>query len=85
MSAFIKMERATLKKQKDYEQANAKIRETKQTLNKQVLRKRVSELETRLNNLHSLVKDIAHNQEAIVTALSSNEFKDVDEAETTDK
>jgi hypothetical protein len=31
MSAFIKMERATLKKQKDYEQANAKIRETKQT------------------------------------------------------
>jgi hypothetical protein len=32
MSAFIKMERATLKKQKDYEQANAKIRETKQTV-----------------------------------------------------
>ena len=31
MSAFIKMERATLKKQKEYEQANAKIRETKQT------------------------------------------------------
>ena len=30
MSAFLKMERATLKKQKDYEQANAKIRETKQ-------------------------------------------------------
>ena len=32
MSAFIKMERATLKKQKEYEQANAKIRETKQTV-----------------------------------------------------
>ena len=31
MSAFIKMERATLKKKKEYEQANAKIRETKQT------------------------------------------------------
>ena len=31
MSAFINMERATLKKQLDYEQANAKIRETKQT------------------------------------------------------
>ena len=31
MSAFLKMERATLKKQLDYEQANAKIRETKQT------------------------------------------------------
>ena len=31
MSAFIKMERATLKKQQSYEQANAKIRETKQT------------------------------------------------------
>ena len=29
---FIKMERATLKKQKSYEQANAKIRETKQTV-----------------------------------------------------
>ena len=51
-------------------------------LNKQVLRKRVSELETRLSNLHSLVKDIAHNQEAIVTALSSNEIKDVDEAQS---
>lgn len=32
MSAFIKMERATLKKQQEYEQANAKIRETKQTV-----------------------------------------------------
>ena len=31
MSAFIKMERATIKKQQSYEQANAKIRETKQT------------------------------------------------------
>lgn len=31
MSAFINMERATLKKQQSYEQANAKIRETKQT------------------------------------------------------
>lgn len=31
MSAFIKMERATLKKLESYEQANAKIRETKQT------------------------------------------------------
>jgi hypothetical protein len=31
MSAFIKMERATVKKQLDYERANAKIRETKQT------------------------------------------------------
>jgi hypothetical protein len=30
MSAFLKMERATLKKQQSYEQANAKIRETKQ-------------------------------------------------------
>ena len=32
MSAFLKMERATLKKQLEYEQANAKIRETKQTV-----------------------------------------------------
>ena len=32
MSAFLKMERATLKKQQSYEQANAKIRETKQTV-----------------------------------------------------
>jgi hypothetical protein len=31
MSAFIKMERATLKKKQSYEKANAKIRETKQT------------------------------------------------------
>ena len=31
MSAFINMERATLKKLQSYEQANAKIRETKQT------------------------------------------------------
>ena len=30
MSAFLKMERATLKKKQSYEQANAKIRETKQ-------------------------------------------------------
>ena len=31
MSAFIKMERATIKKQQSYERENAKIRETKQT------------------------------------------------------
>lgn len=62
-----------------------RLEKTSKPLNKQILRKRVSELETRLNNLHSLVKDIAHNQEKIVTALSSNEFKEVDEAETTDK
>jgi regulator of replication initiation timing len=31
LSAFIKMERATIKKLESYEQANAKIRETKQT------------------------------------------------------
>lgn len=32
MSAFIKMERATIKKQQSYERENAKIRETKQTI-----------------------------------------------------
>jgi len=60
-----------------------KLEKQSKPLNKQVLRKRVSELETRLSNLHALVKNIAHNQEAIVTALSSNEIKDVDEAEST--
>ena len=59
-----------------------KLENKRKPLNKQILRKRVSELETRLNNLHSLVKDIAHNQEKIVTALSSNEIKDVDEAQS---
>ena len=32
MSAFIKMERATIKKQQSYERENAKIRETKETI-----------------------------------------------------
>ena len=32
MSAFIKMERATLKKQQSYERENSKIRETKETI-----------------------------------------------------
>jgi len=60
-----------------------KLEKQSKPLSKQILRKRVSELETRLTNLHALVKNIAHNQEAIVTALSSNEIKDVDEAQTT--
>ncbi len=44
--------------------------ENTKPLNKQVLRKRVAELETRLTNLHILVSNIAHNQETIVKALT---------------
>ena len=44
--------------------------ENSKPLNKQVLKKRVAELENRLINLHILVTNIAHNQEMIVKALS---------------
>ncbi len=46
---------------------------TNKAINKSILRKRVAELETRLDNLHILVANIAHNQEMIVKALSPDE------------
>ena len=52
--------------------------ENSKPLNKQVLRKRVAELETRLDNLHILVTNIAHNQEMIVKALAPKEEEDND-------
>ena len=58
--------------------------ENNKPLNKQVLKKRVAELENRLNNLHILVSNLAHNQEMIVKALTPDEvdeptqFEDVE-------
>tara|TARA_R110000764_G_scaffold79893_1_gene158826 strand:+ start:113 stop:283 length:171 start_codon:yes stop_codon:yes gene_type:complete len=40
---------------------------------KEILKKRIAELEVRLDNLHILVTNIAHNQDAIVAALTPNE------------
>ena len=42
-------------------------------LNRFVAKKRIAELENRLNNLHKLVENIAFNQEQIVAALSTKE------------
>tara|TARA_R110002126_G_scaffold58926_1_gene155094 strand:+ start:1271 stop:1459 length:189 start_codon:yes stop_codon:yes gene_type:complete len=42
-------------------------------LNRFVAKKRIAELENRLNNLHKLVENIAFNQEQIVAALSPKE------------
>ena len=50
--------------------------ENSKPLNKQVLKKRVAELETRLNNLHILVTNLAHNQEMIVKALAPDTEKE---------
>ena len=50
--------------------------ENSKPLNKQVLKKRVAELENRLINLHILVTNIAHNQEMIVKALAPDEEKE---------
>ena len=50
--------------------------ENSKPLNKQVLKKRVAELENRLNNLHILVTNLAHNQDMIVKALSPEEKSD---------
>ena len=55
--------------------------ESTKPLNKQVLKKRVAELENRLSNLHILVTNIAHNQDMIVKALTPDEptqFEDVE-------
>ena len=46
---------------------------------KEVLKKRIAELEVRLDNLHILVTNIAHNQDAIVAALTPNEAEDKSE------
>ena len=40
------------------------------------LKVRVSELETRLDNIHKLVANIAFNQDTIVKALESNDKKE---------
>ena len=50
--------------------------ENSKPLNKQVLKKRVAELENRLINLHILVTNIAHNQDMIVKALAPEEKSD---------
>ena len=40
-----------------------------------VAKKRISELESRVNNLHQLVDNIAFNQSQIIKAMTANEDK----------
>ena len=73
----------SLKKESNMNPKTSKS-ENNKPLNKQVLKKRVAELENRLNNLHILVSNLAHNQEMIVKALTPDEvdeptqFEDVE-------